>query len=165
MSSNQPLIIVLLGPTASGKTELAIDIAEKFNLDIHNIDSRQLYIGMNIGTAKPTKKQIERVRHHLIDIRTPNEPITFKEFQQAAQSSLKPNLNKNKIAFLVGGSGLYLKAITSGLQPSAVPPIKVLRQQLNEIGQKECYQLLESSDPNAAARIASADARRTRSSS
>ena len=161
MSSTKPLIIVLLGPTASGKTEIALDIAEKFDLDIYNIDSRQLYIGMNIGTAKPTQQQIERVRHHLIDIRTPDKPITFKEFQQKAQSSLEQTLTQKKMAFLVGGSGLYLKAITNGLQPSAVPPTKDLRHQLNEIGQKECYKLLRSSDPHAAARIASADAVRT----
>ncbi len=161
MSLTKPLIIVLLGPTASGKTNIALDIAEKFNLDIFNIDSRQLYIGMNIGTAKPTKQQINRVKHHLINIRTPDDPITFKEFQQTAQSTLEQTLPNKKIGFLVGGSGLYLKAITSGLQPSAVPPIKDFRQQLHEIGQKECYKLLKSSDPNAAARIASADAVRT----
>ena len=161
MCSNKPLIIVLLGPTASGKTEIALDIAEKLKLDIHNIDSRQLYIGMTIGTAKPTKKQIQRVRHHLIDIRHPDEPITFQEFHKIALASLEQNLKDQKMAFLVGGSGLYLKAITYGLQPPAVPPIKSLRQQFIEIGKKECYAILKSSDPNASARIAPADAVRT----
>ncbi len=161
MCSTKPFIIVLLGPTASGKTELGIDIAEELNLDIHNIDSRQLYIGMNIGTAKPTKQQIKRVKHHLIDLREPSNPLTFKEFQKQALESIEQNLEKNQMALLVGGSGLYLKAITCGLQPSAVPPIAHLRTQLTEIGQNECYKLLKSSDPNAARRIASADAIRT----
>ena len=161
MPPTKPLVIVLLGPTASGKTEIAIDLAEKLKVNVHNIDSRQLYTGMDIGTAKPTKNQMERVKHYLVDIRQPNDPITFKEFQKTAQSSLDKNLAKQSMALLVGGSGLYLKAITSGLQPAAVPPNKDLRQQLCEIGQIECYQLLKSSDHKASERIAPADAIRT----
>ena len=68
MESNKPLVIVLLGPTASGKTDLGIELAEKFNLKIHNIDSRQIYAGMDIGTAKPNKQQQKRVEHFLINI-------------------------------------------------------------------------------------------------
>ncbi|WP_320666784.1 tRNA (adenosine(37)-N6)-dimethylallyltransferase MiaA [Prochlorococcus sp. MIT 1307] len=161
MQATKPLIIVLLGPTASGKTEISIDLAAKLKLGIHNIDSRQLYAGMDIGTAKPSKEQMNRVRHYLIDIRKPDEPITLKEFQETAQASLKNSLKNNPMAFLVGGSGLYLKALTSGLRPSAVPPIQDLRKQLSEIGQQECYQILKSSDPNASKRIAPADAVRT----
>ena len=81
MSPSKQLVIVLLGPTASGKTEIAIDLAERLKLQIYNIDSRQLYIGMDIGTAKPTKEQMRRVKHYLVDIRKPNHPITFKDFQ------------------------------------------------------------------------------------
>ncbi len=161
MPSTKPLVIVLLGPTASGKTEIALDLAEELHLDVHNIDSRQLYIGMDIGTAKPTKEQMKRVKHYLVNIRQPNEPINLKEFQQKAQTSLEDNLKANGMGFLVGGSGLYLKAITSGLQPSAVPPLQDLRKQLCEIGQSECYQLLQSWDRDASERIAPADARRT----
>ncbi len=155
------LVIVLLGPTASGKTETALDLAEKLNLEIHNIDSRQLYIGMDIGTAKPTKTQMNRVKHFLVDIRKPNNPITFKEFQEEAQLSLEVALQKQGVAFLVGGSGLYLKAITAGLRPPAVPPIKNLRKQLCELGQAQCFQLLKSSDPKASTRISPNDSVRT----
>ncbi len=161
MSSTQKLVIVLLGPTASGKTETALDLAEKLKLKIHNIDSRQLYIGMDIGTAKPTKEQMSRVKHFLVDIRKPDEPITLKEFQETAQASLKETLEDNGIAFLVGGSGLYIKAITSGLLPPAVPPSKDLRHQLSELGQAECFQMLQSSDPRASKRISPRDAVRT----
>ena len=161
MSSSKQLVIVLLGPTASGKTEIAIDLAERLNLQIYNIDSRQLYIGMDIGTAKPTKEQMRRVKHYLVDIRKPNKPINFQEFQAIAQSNLKATLQKNGIGFLVGGSGLYLKAITAGLRPSAVPPNKDLRGQLSSLGQRECFQLLQSSDPRAAQRISPADSVRT----
>ena len=160
-TTKQKLVIVLLGPTASGKTEVALDLAERFNLEIHNIDSRQLYRGMDIGTAKPTKVQMNRVKHYLVDIRKPNHPITFKEFQDEAQLSLQIALKRQGIAFLVGGSGLYLKAITSGLRPPAVSPNKNLRKQLCELGQTECFKLLQSSDPKASARISSNDAVRT----
>ena len=160
-TTKQQLVIVLLGPTASGKTETALDLAEKLNLEIHNIDSRQLYIGMDIGTAKPTKTQMNRVKHFLVDIRKPNNPITFKEFQEEAQLSLEVALQKQGVAFLVGGSGLYLKAITAGLRPPAVPPIKNLRKQFCELGQAQCFQLLKSSDPKASNRISPNDAVRT----
>ena len=160
-TTKHPLVIVLLGPTASGKTETAIEIAEKFNLEIHNIDSRQLYIGMDIGTAKPSKTQMNLVKHFLIDIRKPNNPITFKEFQEEAQSSLQIALTNKGMAFLVGGSGLYLKAITAGLCPPLVPPNPDLRKQLSELGQTQCFQLLKSSDPKASTRIGPNDAIRT----
>ncbi len=161
MTKTKPLVIVLLGPTASGKTDLAIDLAEALKLNIHNIDSRQLYIGMDIGTAKPNRDQRSRIKHFLVDIRTPDDPITLKEFQENAQSSLEKTLKENSTPFLVGGSGLYLQAITSGLRPPAVPPNKSFRKQLNELGQSECYELLKLSDYKASKRIASADAIRT----
>ena len=129
MSHTKPLLIVLLGATASGKTNLAIDIAQKLNLSIHNIDSRQVYKGMNIGTAKPTPVQQQKVKHYLIDIRTPDRPITLHEFQEEAKSTLNQVLAKKPIGFLVGGSGLYLKAITYGYKPSEVAPQQNLRNQ------------------------------------
>ena len=137
----KPLVISLLGPTASGKTELAIEIAEKLNLNIHNIDSRQIYIGMDIGTAKPTKEQQNRVHHHLLDLYQPNQKVTVQAFKEKAISSLNQNLKERNMGFLVGGSGLYLKAITEGLNPPAVPPQENLRIQLSEINQSECHKM------------------------
>jgi len=160
-ASPKPLVVVLLGPTASGKTCLALQLAEQLELSVINVDSRQLYIGMDIGTAKPTKKQQKRVRHHLIDIRHPDQPITLQEFQTAAQISVNQTLKERGMSFLVGGSGLYLKALTAGLRPPAVPPQPVLRKQLSEMGQHICHHLLQAADPKAAARIAPNDAVRT----
>ena len=77
-----PLVVALEGPTASGKTALALELAEHFQLEILNIDSRQLYREMDIGTAKPTAEQQQRVTHHLLDLRSPDQPITLQEFQQ-----------------------------------------------------------------------------------
>ena len=124
MPSTKPLVVVLLGPTASGKTDLAIELAEKLDVSLHNIDSRQLYIGMDIGTAKPTEEQQKRVQHFLINLRHPNQPINLSEFQEIAKPSLDRVISKEGMGFLVGGSGLYLKSLVQGLQPPKVPPQK-----------------------------------------
>tara|TARA_B100000131_G_scaffold296591_1_gene314604 strand:- start:15 stop:908 length:894 start_codon:yes stop_codon:yes gene_type:complete len=161
MKNKQPLVIVLMGPTASGKTDLSIEIAKTLNLDIHNVDSRQLYIGMDIGTAKPTRSQQSLIKHFLLDLRQPNDPITLHEFQKEAIISLQKNLNEKKIGFLVGGSGLYLKSLISGLVPPAIPAQHILRHQFKAIGQKTCHQLLQHCDPIGAKKIAPADISRT----
>ena len=159
--SCQPLVIVLLGPTASGKTELGLEIAERLDLPVHNVDSRQLYRGMDVGTAKPTAAQQARVEHQLLDLRCPSQPITLQEFQKEAEASITAQLDRRGLALLVGGSGLYLKALTSGLRPPAVPPQPTLRLQLGHLGQTICHPMLKAADPDAAARIAPADAVRT----
>ena len=154
-------MVVLLGPTASGKTSLALELAERFNLEILNIDSRQLYAEMDVGTAKPTPAQQARAPHHLLDLRDPDQPITLQEFQAIATPCIDAALEQRSVALLVGGSGLYLKALTSGLQPPAVAPQPQLRQQLTALGQSICHPLLQAADPTAAAKIAPADAVRT----
>ena len=156
-----PLVVVLLGPTASGKTALALDLAERFELEILNIDSRQLYKEMDVGTAKPTSEQRARVPHHLLDLRRPDQPITLHEFQDEALAAVSLTLNQRGAAFLVGGSGLYLKALTAGLRPPSVAPQPALRQQLAQLGQKACHQLLRYADPDAGQRIDAMDAVRT----
>ncbi len=156
-----PLVVVLLGPTASGKTALALELAERYELEILNIDSRQLYEGMDVGTAKPTAEQRARVPHHLVDLRRPDQPITLREFQDEALAMVNRSLNERGAAFLVGGSGLYLKALTAGLKPPSVAPQPALRKQLAQLGQAACHQLLMDADPEAGARISAADAVRT----
>ena len=106
MSSYKPHVIVLIGPTASGKTELAIEIAEYFKTHIHNIDSRQIYKFMDIGTAKPSKEQQEQIKHFLIDIEEPIQPINVKQFQEIAQKSIKREIKQKKITFSCWGKWL-----------------------------------------------------------
>ena len=154
-------MVVLLGPTASGKTALALELAERFELEIVNVDSRQLYKDMTVGTAKPTTEQRARVPHHLLDLRRPDQPITLREFQDEALTAVNRNLKQRAAALLVGGSGLYLKALTAGLKPPSVAPQPSLRQQLTRLGQGTCHQLLMDADPEAGSRIAAADAVRT----
>ena len=162
----QPLVIVLLGPTASGKTDLAIALARALDLAVLNVDSRQLYRHMDVGTAKPTAAQQAQARHELLDLRDPDQPINLQEFRALAEAQLSAELGRPRasgppVALLAGGSGLYLQAITQGMEPPAVPPQPQLRAQLAALGQPLCHQLLRQGDPTAAGRIAAADAVRT----
>ena len=161
MSSSEPLVIVLIGPTASGKTELAIQIAQYFQINIHNIDSRQIYRGMDIGTAKPTKEQQKQIKHFLIDIENPNKPINVKKFQEIATRSINNEIKHNKYPLLVGGSGLYMNSITQGFETPNVPPQEFLREQLLYLGQEYCWQLLKVCDPTTSKKINSEDKTRT----
>jgi len=156
-----PLLIALMGPTASGKTALAIELAEALDLAVLSVDSRQLYRGMSIGTAKPSAQQRARVRHELLDLRDPDQPINLQEFCGAARAAIAAEHRRRGVALLVGGSGLYLRALTQGLEPPAVPPQPALRAQLQQLGQPFCHQLLAQADPLSAGRIAPADAVRT----
>ena len=161
LNTSQPLVITLLGPTASGKTALSLEIAETLGLPVINVDSRQLYRAMDVGTAKPTAQDLARVPHHLLNLRNPDQPITLQEFQAEAMPCIEAVLQQCGMALLVGGSGLYLKALIQGLQPPAVAPQPKLRDQLTSIGQAVCHPLLQAADPAAAARIDPADAVRT----
>ena len=157
----QPLMIALLGPTASGKTALGIALAQALDLAVLSVDSRQLYQEMDIGTAKPTPAQRAAVRHELLDLRRPNQPINLQEFRADAERAIAAEHARRGIALLVGGSGLYLKAITQGMTPPAVQPQPQLRAQLEALGQPLCHQLLVSAYPTAGARIMANDAVRT----
>ncbi len=161
MQPDKPLVIALMGPTASGKTELAIDIANKIKTNIHNVDSRQIYIDMDIGTAKPTPEQQKQVPHFLIDLCLPTKPINLYKFHLIARTSMEEELKKRSLILLVGGSGLYLQSLIRGLNPPGVPPQKFLRNQLNRIEKNERHSLLKCCDPKAAEQIHPQDSIRT----
>nr|WP_233133781.1 tRNA (adenosine(37)-N6)-dimethylallyltransferase MiaA [Synechococcus sp. BO 8801] len=156
-----PLVIALLGPTASGKTALAIELAEALDLAVLSVDSRQMYRHMDVGTAKPSAEQRARVRHELLDLSDPDRPLTLQEFTALATAAIEAEHRRRGVALLVGGSGLYLKALLAGLRPPAVPPQPALRAQFAALGQPFCHQVLRQADPVAAGRIAAADAFRT----
>ena len=161
MQPNKRPVIAIMGPTASGKTELAIDIAKKINSNIHNVDSRQIYLDMDIGTAKPTKTQQKQVNHFLIDICVPSKPINLHNFQSIARTSMEKDLRTKGFTILVGGSGLYLQALIRGLHPPSVPPQEFLRDQLKKIDKTERHKLLRCCDPSAAEKIHPEDSIRT----
>ncbi len=161
MFQPKPLVIVLIGPTASGKTELGIEIAKYFNLNIHNVDSRQLYRFMDIGTAKPTKEQQKTIKHFLIDLEEPSSQVNAKQFQEIATKSINREINQKRIPFLIGGSGLYMNSIIKGFFAPDVPPQKALRSQFEKLGQEKCWELLKICDPVSTKKINYADQVRT----
>jgi len=147
-------IIVIVGATASGKTALAIKIARKFGGEIVSADSRQIYRGMNIGTAKPTKKELAAIPHHLIDIKNPNQNYTVAEYKQDAIKAIRKIIAKRKLPIIVGGTGLYVKAVIDNLQIPRVKSDFKLRKKLEKeivkYGLKYVFEKLVKLDPEAA---------------
>ena len=154
-------LLVIVGPTAVGKTALAIDLAQRFEGDIVSADSRQIYRGMDIGTAKPTRQEQSRAPHHLIDIVAPDEPYTLAQFQSDAYAAIDGILARGKLPLLVGGTGLYVRAVVEGLRIPRVPPNEELRAQLAAQDGGVLYERLRELDPDAAARIDPRNVRRT----
>jgi tRNA dimethylallyltransferase len=153
-------LIVILGPTASGKTELALKLAKKFNGGIVNADSRQVYKGMDIGTAKPTKKEMKGVPHYLLDIASPKRKFTFAQYRRLALKVIEKIQKKGKIPFLVGGTWFYIRAIVDGLVIPEVPPDWKLRKELEKKSSKELYKILKKLDPKRAKTIEKENKRR-----
>ncbi len=149
-----PKVIVIVGPTASGKTALAVKIAKKFNGEIVSADSRQIYRGMDIGTAKPSKKEMAGVPHHLIDIKNPGQNYTAAEYKRDAVKAIKSILKKGKLPILAGGTGLYVKAVVDNLKIPEVKPDPKLRKKLEKEIQSRglnfVFQKLIKLDPEAA---------------
>ncbi len=154
-------LFVIVGPTAVGKTALAIELAQRFDGEIVSADSRQIYRGMDIGTAKPTPDEQARVLHHLIDIVNPDDPYTLAQFQADAYAAIEDILARGKQPFLVGGTGLYVRAIVQGLRIPRVPPNEELRAQLATQDSLTLHERLRELDPGAAARIDPRNVRRT----
>jgi tRNA dimethylallyltransferase len=162
--SKSPLILIV-GPTAVGKTEIAIQLAEKLNGEIVSADSRLFYRGMDVGTAKPSHTEQARVPHHLIDIADPDETLSLAVFQQKAQDVIAEIYTRNNLPFLVGGTGQYIRAVTQGWTPPEVKPNAHLRDELekqkDENGIHWLHDKLKTLDPEAANKIDARNFRRT----
>lgn len=154
-------LIVILGATATGKTSLAIALAKYLNAPILSADSRQIYRHFDIGTAKPTMEERQGVPHYLIDIIEPDQTLTLADYQDKTQTLIAKFHAEGVTPILVGGSGLYIKAITAGLKIPRVAPQPELRSQFEELGQNYCYQVLQQVDPMGAAKIHANDQIRT----
>ena len=149
LNKNLKPLIVILGPTASGKSDLAIKLARKFNGEIVSADSRQIYKEMNIGTAKVTKKEMQNIPHYLLDIINPDQKFTLAQYKKQAIKTIKEIQKKNKLPFLVGGTMLYIQSIVDNLQIPEVKPDKKLRQELEIKTNQELYNQLKKIDPDA----------------
>jgi tRNA dimethylallyltransferase len=162
-SESIPLLVVV-GPTASGKTALALALAERFGGEIINADSRQLYRLMEIGTAKPGAAARARVPHHLLDLAWPDEAFTLAQYQAAATAAIAEVWARGRLPLLVGGTGLYVRAVVDGLAIPAVPPRPELRAELEaearQRGPAALHARLAALDPAAAATIDAANTRR-----
>lgn len=159
-------LIVLCGATATGKSGLAIQLAQQFPAVILSADSRQIYREFDIGTAKPSNLDRQQVPHHLIDICEPTLTLTLADYQDQAQHLIQQIHQKHPdpsapIPFLVGGTGLYIKSIVRGLLIPRISPQPQLRSQLTQLGQPFCHQLLQQVDSIAASKIHPNDPVRT----
>jgi len=150
-------LVVIVGPTAAGKTALSINLAEALGGEIVSADSRQIYRGMEIGTAKATPEQRARVPHHLIDVVSPDTALTLAEYQRLAYAVIDDIFARGKLPILVGGTGQYVHAVVEGWSIPAVAPRAELRAELEEKAEVEGAAALHGQlgqlDPAAAARI------------
>jgi len=164
LGSKSPLIVIV-GPTAVGKTEVSIQLAERLGGEIVSADSRLFYRGMDIGTAKPTFSERLRIPHHLIDVANPNEILSLAVFQRLAADAISGIHRRGKLPFLVGGTGQYIHAVTHGWVPPATQPDAPLRAVLEGLaksrGKDWLHQRLALLDPSAAQAIDPRNLRRT----
>ena len=153
MSNPLPKLVVLLGPTASGKSGSGITLAQHFNGEIISADSRQVYRGLDIGTAKVTPAEQALVPHHVLDVADPREVYTVAQFQQVAITAINDTLKRGRQPFLVGGSPHYIQAVVDNLDIPHIEPQPELRAQLEKRPLPELLAQLEELDPQSAATI------------
>ncbi len=157
-------IIAIVGPTGIGKSNLAIKLAQEFEGEIVNADSRQIYRYMDIGTAKPSPEERALVRHHVIDIINPDESFSLAQFQDLVFKTIEDILQRGKLPFLVGGSGLYVRSVIEGWQTPKVPPDVKFRKQLEQRARAgetmTIYEELKKLDPDATRNIDPRNVRR-----
>lgn len=158
-------LVVIAGPTAVGKTEVALKLAERFDGEIISADSRLFYRGMDIGTAKPSREEQARVPHHLVDVADPDENWSLARFQHEAGRLIAEINARGRLPFLVGGTGQYVRAVVEGWQPPPAQPDPRLRAALEDwaahTGAEGLHARLAVIDPQAAARIDYRNLRRT----
>ena len=149
-------LLCILGPTATGKTELALRVATRIRGEIVSVDSRQVYCHMDIGTAKPTPEQLKLVPHHMIDCVMPDVPFSAADYQRGADEAIRQIYQRGNVPMLVGGSGLYFRAVVDGLfhGPQADPAFRQkLRREAEDLGVQHLYDRLKTVDPEAASKI------------
>ncbi len=156
MTSPSLKLLVVCGPTASGKSDLALKLARSLDAEIVNADSMQVYRGMDIGTAKPSLEQRAEIRHHLIDVADPDRPFSAADFAQAADEAIRDIAGRGKRVIVAGGTGLYIRALLKGLvdSPGGAGEIRrALQEEAGEVGNEAMLERLARVDPELAARI------------
>ncbi len=156
-------LLVLVGPTAVGKSAVAVELAERLGGEVVCADSRTVYRGMDVGTAKPSPHMRQRVPHHLLDVADPSEVFTVWDFQRLARQAIAEIRGRGRLPVLVGGTGLYVRAVVDGLAIPQVPPDWAARREWEEQERQQpgtLYRRLAELDPEAASRIAPQNLRR-----
>ncbi len=160
IKKNKPKVLVILGPTASGKTRLAVDLARKLKGEIISADSRQVFRGMDIGTGKDLKEYgtgKNKVSYHLIDVVSPNEEFNLAKYQKLANEAIKKIISSGRLPILVGGTGLYLQAIVDGYKLSPYKPDLKERARLEKMSVQELFNLLEKKKSDFAHKLNNSD--------
>lgn len=157
--------IALCGATASGKSSLSMFLAKHFDAEIICMDSMQIYRGLDIGTAKPTKEEQKQIRHHMLDILNPDESYSVADYAEACSQVMEEIVNRGKIPFLVGGTGLYLKALMHGYQLGKIEADEEFRKKMHTLaetdsGKIELFRQLQEKDPASANKLHPNDVRR-----
>ena len=156
-------LICIAGPTASGKTGLAVDLAEKLNAEIVSCDSMQIYRGMDVGTAKPTAEETRGVPHHLLDVADPGEDFSVGRYVKLASAAIDEIHSRGRIAIVAGGTGLYMDSLIKGEEfapPSSDGERKWLEDAAERKGIEYVYEMLKDADPDTAERLHISDRKR-----
>lgn len=153
-NANKKTVIAIVGPTASGKTSLSIKLAKKLDTEIISADSRQIYKEFDIATAKPSKEEMQGIKHHLMDFVEPTEDFTVADFKDQATAVIEKLFKQNKTPIVVGGTGLYFRILLENYDLPRVAPNKELREELHKIEQEQgveaLYKMLVELDPTSA---------------
>lgn len=153
-------LIAIVGPTASGKSDLAVELARRFNGEIISADSRQVYRGLDIGSGKITKKEMRGIPHHLLDVANPKNRFTVAQYKKLADRAIKDITKRGKVPILCGGTGFYIQAVISGIIIPEVPPNEPLRRTLEKKSPEQLYKMLVKLDARRAAEIDAQNPRR-----
>ncbi len=156
----KPKLVVILGPTSSGKTSLSVKLAKKFNGEIVSADSRQVYRGLDLSSGKVTQKEMQNIPHYLLDVADPKKVYTVAHFKKDAATALGKIYAKNKLPILIGGTGFYIDAVTQDTVLPKVKPDLKLREKLEKKTAQQLFALLKKLDPQRSATIDSQNKRR-----
>jgi tRNA dimethylallyltransferase len=157
---NKPKIYVVCGPTATGKSDHAVELAKKLGGEVISADSRQVYIGMNIGSGKITTEEMKGVPHHLLDIKDPNEDFSVEEFQRLAFEKIEDILSRGKTPIICGGTGFYIQSVTDNIIFQEIPKNENLRRELEEKSIEELKEILEQIPKEEGAKVDTENKRR-----
>lgn len=156
----KPMVIAVVGPTASGKSALAVEIARLVGGEVISADSRQVYMGLDIGTGKVTKSEMRGVPHHLLDVANPKRAMSVVQYERRATRAIRDILKRGKVPIVCGGTGLYVDAVLTSASFPAVPPNAKLRKELERLSPEKLFEKLKKLDPIRAKTIDAKNPRR-----